>query len=176
VNCPWCFGEKPTDNHPFDVVTVIPESPTVQAERERLKDDLKLTWVWLCSGRRRDLRGRDHGATSSVSEGRGLRSRRPGLCPVRSDLGTLPLANKRSRQPLHFPVSSIQAVTSSVGTQGSMMQFEGGRAIYSSTKGVAATTGEIGSTYTEEYDSTTAGWVFPWQMSRDTQSHYHSTV
>jgi len=75
-------------------------------------------------------------------------------------------------QWLGFPISPIQTVTSSSGTEGNMMEFEGSAVIYASKHGVAAALGWIGEVYLK--NGSYSGWLgFP---LTDEQYRADSTV
>jgi hypothetical protein len=169
MNSPWWFGEYPSDKHLFVVTTAeFAEDPTIQAEWKRLKDeqgvDLGLTMEpveEVTSGTGTvGLRQVFQEGEIYVHDGQAYALYGPILEHYKELSGV-------QDERLGFPISAIQAVTSSMGTQGYMMEFEGPGApwlptrIYASRKGVALAGMWFGLIYREEHDGH-AGWLgFP---------------
>jgi hypothetical protein len=181
MNSPWWFGQYLPDMHIFVVTT--PEFPidaAIQTEWERLQDKQIV-----------DL-GFPTGPVEEVTSPAGTIGRRQvfeeGEIYVHDGQAYalygpildhyLELGGVRYDR-LGFPVSPIQAVTSTSGTEGTMMEFEGQgsphplSAIYASRKGVAAASQWIRLVYSEE-NGGHSGWLgFP---LADEQNYTDSTI
>lgn len=169
MQCPWCFaGSGPMrSQRSIFVVTEIPSDGIIQAEWKRLRDEQGI-----------DL-GLPIAQVEEVTSSRGTGGRRQvfqeGEIYVHNGqayalYGPI-LEHYRElggvdHEKLGFPVSPIQAVTSSSGTEGSMIEFEGQddphplSVMFASKKGVAATWQWIEGVYTQ--NGGYSGWLgFP---------------
>jgi hypothetical protein len=178
METPWWFGGSPKRKHLF-VTPESPVAPIIRAEWEQLDDqgiDLGIalkpaeavTSATGATGQHQVFQKGEiyvHDGQSYAIYG-SILDHYLELGGVRYDR-------------LGFPVSPIQAVTSTSGTEGTMMEFEGQgsphplSAIYASRKGVAAASQWIRLVYSEE-NGGHSGWLgFP---LADEQNYTDSTI
>lgn len=163
LNAPWWFGGSPTQEHYFAVYTEPRIDDVVKAERERLHNDMGF-----------DL-GIAQGPAENVISYQGTEGKRQifesGEVYVHSGQAYalygsilehyLRLEGFKHRL-IGFPISIMQTVTSALGTQATMMVFEGGEGwpsrFYASQQTTAVVWGSIAQTYLSTYGGP-EGWL-----------------
>ena len=166
LNVPWWFGGSPTQVFYFNVYTEPPIADIVKAERERLRTATGF-----------DL-GIALGPPESITSPRGTEGERQsfenGEVYVHNGqayalYGPILEHYQRLEGAAHpdigFPVSAIQIVTSSLGTEAAMMAFEGWQTdqavFYASTQATAGIWRWMAYTYLNTYGGP-QGWLgFP---------------
>jgi hypothetical protein len=144
MESPWWFARSPFRRHLF-VETTITVAPTIQREWERLRDEQDVDL-----GLAIELSDEVTSPTGSVGQRQVFQKGEIYVHDGQAYALYGPILEHYEKlggveyYKLGFPISSIHAVTSSLGTDGAMMQFEGPgdphppTVIYASRKGVAA--------------------------------------
>jgi hypothetical protein len=184
LESPWWFGRFPADIHILVETSSISVDETIEAEWKRLQDEegidlgIALAPAEVVISVDEEGNPKTEGLRQVFQEGEIYQHDGEAYALYGPILRKYKQWGGLGSYVLGFPISPIQPVTSSLGTEGMMVQLEGHSdwppsAIYSSTKSIAATWPWIGAVYSEDLGGHT-GWLgFP---LTDEQDYEHSTL